>query len=380
MPKSVDVAIVGLGAMGSAVAYRVAKRGRSVIAFDLSTPPHTLGSTHGESRIIREAYFEHPMYVPIVQRSYECWSELQEESGERLLLPTGGILIGPRDGTLVAGTRLSADRHRLDYEILSAEQIRAQYPALEPAEPIVGVWEPRAGILLPEKCVEAHLALAQRHGAEMHFDEPVTEWKPDGGGVRLTTTAGQYHASQLVLAPGPWMRGFVPDLALPLSVERQVLYWYDPRESNELFELDRLPVFAWEYATDHLFYGFPNLGSGVKVALHHHGQITEVDSIDREVDPGEAGGMNLVLQATMPKLTGALLQTRVCMYTNTPDEHFVIDFHPDLRQVLIVSACSGHGFKFSAVLGEIVSALLIDGRSAFDLSPFRISRLLESHA
>ncbi len=380
MNKPVDVAIIGLGAMGSAVAYRLSKRGKSVIGFDLATPPHTLGSTHGESRIIREAYFEHPLYVPIVQRSYDCWNELQEESGERLLLRTGGILLGPRDGMLVAGTRLSADRHKLDYEMLSAKQLRKHYPVLEPADPIVGIWEPRAGILRPEKCVEAHLALAQSHGAELHFNEPVTEWKPSGGGVSLKTHVGQYDASQLVLTPGPWMSQFLPDLGLPLTIERQVLYWFDPTEERELFELDRLPVFAWEYMAGQLFYGFPNLGHGVKVALHHHGQITEVESLDREVNPEEAEAMTFIVQAALPKLAGPLLQTRVCMYTNTPDEHFVIDFHPDLRQVLIVSACSGHGFKFSAVVGEIVSDLLVEGRSAFDLSPFRISRLLEGHA
>jgi sarcosine oxidase len=380
MKKTSDVAIVGLGAMGSAVAYHSSKRGQSVVGFDLSTPPHTLGSTHGESRIIREAYFEHPLYVPIVQRSYECWSELQEESGERLLLRTGGILIGPREGTLVAGTRFSADLHRLDYEVLSAKQIRKHYPALEPEEPTVGIWEPRAGILLPEKCVEAHLALAQRHGAELHFNEPVTEWKPDRDGVAVTTPAGTYRASRLVLAPGPWMSQFLPDLALPLSVERQVLYWFDPAEDREHFDLERLPVFAWEYMSGQLFYGFPNLGNGVKVALHHHGEITEVDSIDRNVGNEEAEAMRLIVRAALPKLAGPLLHAHVCMYTNTPDEHFAIDFHPDLRQVLIVSACSGHGFKFAAVVGEIVSGLLVDGRSAFDLSPFRISRLLEKRA
>jgi sarcosine oxidase len=378
MHESSDVAIIGLGAMGSSVAYRLSQRGKSVVGFDLATPPHALGSTHGESRIIREAYFEHPLYVPIVQKSYECWNELQEATGERLLLGTGGLLLGPGDGSLIAGTRLSADRHKLDYDILSAKEIRKHYPILQPTDATVGLWEPRAGILLPEKCVEVHLALAERAGAELHLNEPVTEWRPDGDGVRVKTDNGEYRASQLVLTPGAWLAQFVPELALALSVERQVLYWFDPIENREQFDLQSLPIFAWEYASEQLFYGFPNLGEGVKVALHHHGQTTDIESINREVGHEETEVMRMIVAAVIPALAGPLLKAEVCMYTNTPDEHFVIDFHPDLPQVLIASACSGHGFKFAAVVGEIVSDLLIKGQSEFDLSPFRVSRLLNN--
>jgi sarcosine oxidase len=378
MARTTDVAIVGLGAMGSSVAYHLARRGKSVVGFDLSTPPHALGSSHGQSRAIREAHFEHPMYVPIVQRSYECWSELQEAVGERLLLNTGALLLGASNGTLVAGTRLSADRHKLDYDILTAKQIRKHYEAFEPDGSTVGLWEPRAGILLPERCLEAHLGLARDLGADLHFNEPVTEWKPDGNGIVVKTGAGEYCASQLVLTPGPWVKLFVPDLALPLTIERQVLYWFEPADNREAFELERLPVFAWEYLPDQMFYGFPNLGDGVKAALHHQGVLTDVDSIDHNVGPEETEAMRFVLAPTMPSLSGPLLRTEVCMYTNTPDEHFLIDFHPDLSQVLIASACSGHGFKFSAVIGEIVSDLLIERKSKFDISAFRISRLLDN--
>jgi sarcosine oxidase len=378
MHKSIDVAIIGLGAMGSAAVYHLSKLGKSVIGFDLSTPPHTLGSTHGQSRIIREAYFEHPLYVPIVQRSYECWGELQEASGERLLLNTGGLLIGPDNGTLIAGTRLSADRHKLDYEMLSAKQIRKHYPVLHPDDVTVGLWEPRAGILLPEKCVEVYLALAQQQGADLHLGEPVTEWKPDGDGVRIKTKNAEYLATQLVLAPGAWLTDFVPELSLPLTIERQVLYWFDPVDQKDQFGLQRLPIFAWEYVKDQLFYGFPNLGDGVKVALHHQGQITDVESIDRNVSSEETDAMRVIIEVTIPDLAGPILRTEVCMYTNTPDGHFLIDFHPDLPQVLIASACSGHGFKFAAVMGEIVSDLVIKRKSEFDLSPFRVSRLLEN--
>lgn len=378
MTKTVDIAIVGLGAMGSAVAYHAARRGLSVVGFDLATPPHNLGSTHGESRIIREAYFENAFYVPIIQRSYDLWSELQETSDKRLLYTTGGLWIGPRDGTLIGGTRLSADLHNIDYELLSAKQIRKHYPALQPVDQLSGIFEPHAGILLPESCVEVHLALAQKHGADLHFDEPVTQWKPQGDGVRIKTqTDGDYHASQLVLATGAWTGQFLPDLPLPLTVERQVLYWFRPSEDPDQFTLDRLPIFAWEFMKDKLYYGFPNLGAGVKVALHHQGVFTDMDTLDREISPDEEEGIRLIVESTIPSLAGPLVKSEVCVYTNTPDEHFVIDFHPDLRQVLIISACSGHGFKFSAVIGEIATDLLTGTKPAFDLSPFRVGRLLE---
>jgi sarcosine oxidase len=378
MSEHFDVAVVGLGSMGSAALYQLAKRGKRVVGFDLATPPHALGSTHGESRIIREAYFENPLYVPIVQRSYEVWGELQSESGQTLLIQTGGLLLGLDTGTLIAGTRLSADRHGLPYEMYTAREIEDQFPVLAPDDNTVGLWESRAGILLPERCVEVQLRLAEDRGAALRVNEPVIQWRPDGDGVHIKSSNGEYSASQIVLTPGAWLGGFLPDLPLPLTVERQVLYWFEPADRGDLFELNTLPIFAWEYGRERLFYGFPNLGNGVKVALHHQGELTDIDNIDRSVSQEEIGGMMVLLEETIPSLAGQLLRTEVCMYTNTPDEHFIVDFHPDLPQVLIVSACSGHGFKFSAVMGEIIADLLIDRKSQFDLTPFRIGRLLTS--
>lgn len=375
MSATHDVAIVGLGAMGSAAACELARRGRNVIGFDLSTPPHALGSTHGQSRIIREAYFEHPLYVPLVQRSYKRWQRLQADTGKQLLNLTGAVLIGPADGLLVGGTRLSADRYGLDYDVLTAAEVRKRYPALRPSDDVIAIHEPRAGILYPELCVEAHLGLASRHGAELHFDEPVTEWKPKGDGVQVKTERGTYVASRLLLAPGAWVSLFVPDLELPLTVARQVLYWFEPRADPAAFELGRLPVFAWEYQEGVIFYGFPNLGDGVKVAVHHGGEVTDVESIDRTVNVLETEAMGLLVSLLLPNLAGRLLRSEVCMYTNTPDEHFIIDFHPALPQVLIVSACSGHGFKFAAVVGEVSADLLIEGKTSFDLTPFKLERL-----
>jgi sarcosine oxidase len=372
-----DVAIVGLGAMGSAAAYHVSRHGKRVIGFDIDEPPHKLGSTHGQSRVIREAYFEHPTYVPLVQRSYECWRELQEHSGKNLMHLTGALLLGPKEGLLVAGTRLSADRHGLDYDVLSARQVRRRYPVFDVESDTAGLFEPNAGILFPENCVEAHLELAKEAGAELRFNEVVTGWKPDGDGVTLQTEKGTYSASTMVLVNGPWLNSFLPDLKLPLTVERQVLYWFDPVDDVERFQVGKLPVFAWEYAKESIFYGTPDLGDGVKIALHHHGIATDIDTIDREVGEEEIQDMRFLVENHIPNLNGELLHTQVCMYTNTPDENFIIDSHPEHPQVLIVSACSGHGFKFAAVTGEIIADLLDKGEARFDLSMFRVSRFLD---
>ena len=375
--QTYDVAIVGLGAMGSAAAYHLARRGVSVIGFDAHTPPHGLGSTHGESRIIREAYFEHPLYVPLIQRAYECWRELESEYGQRVLLQVGGLMIGPIEGVLVGGARLSADRHHLEYDLLSAADIRKKFPVLQPTDDVVGLFEPRAGILLPERCVEAHLAIASRHGAELNYNEAVTAWEATKGGVKITTQAGEYHAGKVVLAPGPWIGRLLPEPGVPLTIERQVLYWYNPGDNAALFGLDRLPIYAWEYTDGALFYGFPNVGTGVKIALHHQGVATDADSVERNVSPEEIGIMQTIVETFLPKLDGPLLRTEVCMYTNTPDEHFIIDWVPGVPRALAVSACSGHGFKFASVIGEIVGDLVTDGRAAFDLGPFSIGRFAE---
>ena len=377
MSASYDAAIVGLGAMGSSIACQLSGRGKRVIGFDMYDPPHQFGSTHGESRIIREAYFEHPLYEPLVQRSYEIWNDLEKRSGRTLLRGTGGLLIGPRDGVLIGGTRLSADRFGIDYDLLSAAEIRKRYGVFAPSQDLMGVLEPRAGILFPEKCVEVNLSLAAGQGADLHVEEPVTEWKPKGDGVRIRTERGSYDAGRMILAPGPWMGFFVPDLRLPLSIERQVLHWFQPDEDAAAFELGRLPVYAWEYEEGSLFYGFPNLGSGVKVALHHQGLVTDVDSLDRTVGEDEKDMMRGIVGVCMPKLAGPLLRSETCMYTNTPDEHFLIDAHPELPQVLIVSPCSGHGFKFAAVIGEIVADLVTKGATRWDISHFRLDRFRE---
>jgi sarcosine oxidase len=364
MSQYYDVAVVGLGAMGSAAAFHLARQGRSVLGLDRFTPPHAFGSSHGQTRIIREAYFEHPVYVPLVQRAYQLWAELERSSGRDLLRITGGLMIGQPDGVLVRGARRSAEQHLLRHELLTAGEVRNRFPALCPADDMVALWEPRAGILFPEACVGAHLALAQARGATLRFGEPLVSWRMEGAEVRVVTPHGQYRAGQLLLTAGSWIRSLVPELNLPLTVERQVLYWFAPRTRSAIFAPARCPVHLWEAAPQ-------DFGDGVKVGRHHAGEIADPDRLRREVSDAELAAMRERVRRFLPDADGALRSTAVCTYTNTPDEHFWIDRHPKHAQVLIASPCSGHGFKFSSVIGEALAELLIGGHSRFDLSLFR---------
>jgi sarcosine oxidase len=371
MSNFFDVIVVGLGAMGSAASYHLAKRGKKVLGLDRFTPPHTFGSSHGQTRIIREAYFEHPLYVPLIQRAYDLWTQLENESGAKLFQQTGGLMIGRPDGVILNGAKRSAEEHRLPYDLLSADDIVRRFPALKPGEDMVAVWEPRAGILFPETCVEAHLALARKQGASLHFEEQALRWNPDSTGVRVITSQGEYRAERLILTAGGWINSLLPDLNLPFTVERQVLFWFEPRSELTQFNADRCPIHIWEYESGKFFYGFPDLGNGVKVARHHDGDAAHPDSLNREVSAQESETMRRLVRKFLPDADGPLRSSAVCMYTNTPDEHFFIDAHPAFPQVTIASPCSGHGFKFSSVIGEILADLVVDEKSRFDLSLFR---------
>ncbi|RIK76379.1 N-methyl-L-tryptophan oxidase [candidate division KSB1 bacterium] len=375
-----DAILLGLGAMGSAAAYHLARRGQRVLGLDLFTPPHNLGSSHGQTRIIREAYFEHPLYVPLVQKAYENWAELEHTTGQQLILSTGGAMIGHAEGVLVRGARASAATHHLPHEMLSAQALRRRFPAFHPSDEMIAVWEPRAGILFPEKCIAAHLASARALGATLRFEEPARSWRINGSGVEVTTAKNQYVASRLLIAAGAWFTQLVPDLHLPLVCARQALFWFKPKSNPSHFLPKHFPIFLWEYEPDHIFYGFPDLGEGIKLAIHHEGVLTDPVRIKREVDHQEASGLRTILHQFMPEAEGDLLNATVCMYTNTPDSHFLIDHHPRHPQVLLASPCSGHGFKFSSALGEILADLLTTGRTEFDLSPFRLARFTQTGA
>jgi sarcosine oxidase len=374
MANAFDVAVVGLGAMGSSVLYHLARRRKKVVAFDRYAPPHSLGSTHGKTRIIRETYFEDPRYVPLVRRAYELWDELARAANRPLFRKTGGLMIGPKAGELVQGAERSAIEHKIPHRVFSAEAIRMRFPAYDPLDEWVGLVEGRAGVLFPELCVTTALELAGRHGAAVHLNDPVVRWEASGDGVVVRTANGAYTADRLVLAGGPWMRELVPDLSLPLAVERQVFYWFEPTSHAEYFQPDKCPVSLWEYAPGKIFGLLPDFGDGVKLSVHHHGELTTADTVRRDVTQAEIPPVIDLLRRFLPRAKGRLLDTSVCLYTNTPDSHFIIDAHPLHPQALLLSACSGHGFKFASAIGEIAADLVTEGKAKLDVSLFALDR------
>src|SRR5664279_392034 len=313
--SSYDVIIAGLGAMGSTAAFHLARRGIRVLGLDRYRPPHAMGSSHGDSRIIREAYFEHPVYVPMVQRAFELWRELEHASATPLLVPTGGLMIGRAESELVTGALRSAQTHGLPHELLSAADVRARFPMLHPEPDMAAVWEPHAGVLLPEACISAALAQAQELGAELHFDEPVQDWAIDADSIRVSTPQGEHRARRLIVAAGAWVSSLLPALDLPFRVERQVLHWFDAARGAELFAAPRGPIHLWQVDGQRFFYGIPDMGRGVKVAFHHAGQATTIDEVCRDVAPEEVAAIRAVMQRFMPGADGPWRTSVVCVYT-----------------------------------------------------------------
>jgi sarcosine oxidase len=372
-PRTFDAIVVGLGAHGSAAAYALARRGARVLGLDRFAPPHARGSSHGETRMIREAYFEHPSYVPLVQRAYERWRDLERASERRLLVATGGLMIGRADSTLVEGALRSAREHALAYELLDAGEVRRRFPPLQLTDDMVAVWEPRAGFLFPEACIDVQLALARAHGAELRVSDQVVTWDAREGDVTVGTAEERYTAARLILAAGAWMPKLVPELASILSIERQVLAWFEPAYLERLTQ-ERFPVYIIEHAPQRYVYGFPAIDGAAKIARHHEGEPSDPDAPRRDVSDEEIDGLRALAERFVPDVAGPLYGTQVCLYTNTLDGHFLLDRHPAHDTVLLVSACSGHGFKFASVVGEIVADLVLEGRTETDLRLFRYGR------
>ena len=374
MPTT-DIIVLGLGAMGSAAAYHLARRGVRVLGIEQYTPAHAQGSSHGRSRVIREAYFEHPDYVPLIQRAYELWRGLEREAGERLLVMTGGLMIGPESGVLVQGALTSARAHRLPHELITGEEVQRRFPPFRLQPSTVAVQEPNAGVLFPEACVRAHLDGAAAAGAALHFEESVRQWGVSGDRVEVTTSRGTYTAARLVITAGPWAPPVLRDLGLPLQVERNVMYWFTPLRNGETFAPERFPIYICEYRKDAFFYGFPALPDGsVKVAHHHSGELCTPETIRRDVGADEVARMRALLAALLPDAGGDLRQTATCMYTNTPDGHFIIDRHPRWNNVTMACGFSGHGFKFASVVGEVLADLALDGHTRHRIALFRLAR------
>lgn len=368
-----DVAVLGLGAMGSAALRHLARAGLKVVGIERFEGPHAHGSSHGGSRIIREAYFEDPRYVPLVQRAYDEWASLERDTGRSLTLTTGGVMVGPRAGALVSGAIASAEAHALPCELLDATELQRRFPAFRPASHMVGVWESRAGVLFPEECISAHLEAAVRAGASIETNAGVTSWRAVSGEVEVTTDRGITRARQLVLATGAWLGTHLAASCLPITIERVVQAWFEPARSENLTP-ERCPITIWEYEEGLFFYAFPLLNGAVKAALHHQGELTDPDRVRREVAVEEIERIREPLGRHIPDAAGRWLDAKTCMYTNTPDEHFVLDRHPDHPQVLVVSACSGHGFKFASAIGAVIAELVRDGKTSADIGLFQLAR------
>jgi sarcosine oxidase len=378
-----DAIVVGLGGMGSATAYQLAGRGKRVLGLEKFHPAHDRGSSHGRSRIIRQAYFEDPAYVPLLLRAYELWERLERETGQELMTLTGGLMIGRRESVLVSGSVRSAEEHGLSYELLDAEGIRERFPRFSPDSGTVALYEEKAGFVRPEESVRAHLERAGSLGADLRFEEPILSWEASGDGVRVETQGGSYEAERLVITPGAWAPQLLADLGLPLEVERQVMYWFEPKNGREPFLPDRFPIFIWEPDDGNWFYGFPiqDRERGVKAAFYRAGGATTTpETVDREVRDEEMDFIRAYLAEYVPDLASRCLDARVCMYTNTPDLHFVISLHPELEQVAVACGFSGHGYKFCSVVGEILADLAAEGSTRHPIDLFAPARLKRADA
>jgi len=390
MPKVFEVAVLGLGAMGSAAAFQLAKRGKRVLGIDQFSPPHSFGSSHGATRVTRQAIGEGEQYVPLVLRSYELWPEIESATRQSLLSITGGLIMASArsedsyhgSNKFLDQTIRSALKFGIDHEVLETKEIRTRFPQFNLAGDERGYYEPMMGFLRPELCIESQLGMAVNLGAEIHRNEKVLEFSPTSNDVRIRTSAGEYEVGQIVVSAGSWVASLLPEFASLFKVQRQVLYWFALEDSIDSFLPGRFPVFIWGFGPhyNHFVYGFPaieGVEGGIKVATEQHVVETSAETVDRTVKQDEVDEMyRRYVRNRLPGVGSRCVNAVVCLYTSLPDGGFIIDFHPQYSNVVVVSPCSGHGFKHSAAIGEAVAELVVHGQSTVDLSAFRFSRLL----
>ncbi|BDZ41599.1 N-methyltryptophan oxidase [Paraoerskovia sediminicola] len=378
---SFDAIVVGVGSMGGAALNELAARGLRGLGIESFAPGHDRGSAHGGSRIVRQAYFEGEEYVPLLRRAYEGWRRLEESSGRDLLTLCGGINIGDRASSTFAGSLAAARAHGLEHEVLDAAEIRSRFPTMDPPDDALGLYEAAAGFVRPEETTIANAEVAVRHGATLRTGERVRSWRATpGGGVEVTTDAATYGADRLVVTPGAWVPDILADLGLPIVVERQVFYWFAPdtaRVPSAAWSHEQHPVYIEETHGNGQVYGFPltdGPDGGFKLAFFRHGRPTSADDLDRVVTEDEVAAMRVRAVQLFPDLTGPLLRAAACMYSTTPDEHFVVGPHPEHPQVSIACGFSGHGFKFVPVIGEALADLVVDGRTDLPIGLFDPTR------
>jgi sarcosine oxidase len=373
-----DVIVVGLGSMGSAAAYQLAARGARVLGLDRFHPPHGRGAHAGGTRIIRLAYAEGAEYVPLLRRAYELWTAVEQETGVDLMTTTGGLMLGPADGATVSGALASARTHGLDHELLDAADVRRRFPAFTPRDDEAALYEEVAGLVRPEAAIGAYLKLAAAAGAELRYGVPVTGWRAGAGGVTVETPDGELSADRLVLSPGAWAPALLADLAVPFDVQRRVQHYF--RSPGPEYEPGNFPIWIWEYEPDAWVYGLPAAdGAGhaqaVKAAFHRLDDPADPDAGAAVARPAEGAAVRACLEPRLPALAVSdWLGGKHCLYTLTPDEHFVLGRHPDHETVAVAAGFSGHGFKFVPVVGEILADLALTGATAHPIGLFAPDR------
>jgi sarcosine oxidase len=368
-----DAIVIGVGGMGSAALYHLSLRGAKVLGLEQFDIPHDLGSSHGITRIIRLAYWEHPDYVPLVRRAYTLWRELERDAGEPLVIVTGCVDAGLETSAHIAGVRHACSAFQLEHQEYDPAALRRRFPGYRLAADLVAIFQPDGGFVRPERCIIAHVEGARHRGADVRTRERVVGWDTHAGAVRVRTDRGEYAARQLILTAGAWTSRLIPQLAPSLSPERQVMLWTDPLRP-ELFQVDTFPVFYIEVA-EGAFYGFPVYEvPGFKIGKYHHRfERADPDAMDRECHPEDEAALRQAIRRYFPDTDGPTLAMKTCLFTNTQDEHFVIDIA--MQRVVVAAGFSGHGFKFCSVVGEILADLALDAATRHNISLFAIKRL-----
>lgn len=378
MIRRTEVAVIGVGAVGANTLWRLAARGLDAVGFEQFSPGHSLGSSHGDTRIFRTAYLEHPAYVPLLKAALPLWRELERESGEDLLNLNGGLMIGSGDSVAVQGALLSAQVHGLEFELLDPSTLAERHPQHVVDADDVAVYEPLAGYLRPERAVRAAARRAVELGARLLDSTRVIKLRPDFDGTRVITSEGEWHARRVVLCAGAWIPKLVPESRLPLTVERVATVWHAAEDPDE-YSPQRCPIWIHELADGSSCYGFPSTdGRTVKLATHHRGTFVNPDTLDRKVHSADISHVEAFVRNRLRGLKPDLVDAQICMYTDTPDWHFAIGELPGRPEVVLVSACSGHGFKFAALIGEVAAQLAVDRTTTFDISLFGTARLVHT--
>jgi sarcosine oxidase len=366
--KIFDVIVVGVGSMGAASCYQLARRGARVLGLERYNLPHGMGAAAGYSRMIRLAYFEHPDYVPLLRRSYALWEDLQAELGREVIKITGGVYLGPPGAAVLEGSLQSVRQHDLPHELLDSAEAAKRFPQFHLPDDYLCLHDHRAGLVIPERAVAGYAELALRNGAELHGQEPVVSWEPSGSDVIVRTTKAEYSAAKVLFCGGAWTDKLIRDLGVPLTVTRQPLVWVWPKEPA-LFELGRMPVWILEHRDGSNHYGFPMLpdSPGFKLASHRRNEAVEIESLDRSAHPADEQAVRGVLRDHIPAANGPLLSINICIYTNSPDHQFIVDHHPRHPNVTIACGFSGHGFKCASGLGEVLAELTLNGESSLPI-------------